>query len=176
MPFLIRPRVSAAIPGKFMDTSKYKTLYLQEVSGHLSGIESGLLALEKNPSDSAVIDQLFRFYHSIKGMSASMGYMPIMKLAHGRRILLSTMRSARCRHPNAHIGASPKPRCDEKARERRGTRAPLDLDILPYIDWLKGLSSGPPSPRKPGVKRRERAGQRARAQALKHHEGRGRRV
>ena len=158
MPFLIRPRVSAAIPGKFMDTSKYKTLYLQEVSGHLSGIESGLLALEKNPSDSAVIDQLFRFYHSIKGMSASMGYMPIMKLAHARRIC-STMRPARCRHPTL-ISALLQSLDAMKKLVSAVNKGAAGLGHPPYIDWLKGLSSGPPS-RASGGERRARAGQRA---------------
>ncbi|MBI5237365.1 MAG: Hpt domain-containing protein [Deltaproteobacteria bacterium] len=133
-----------------MDTSKYKTLYLQEVSGHLSGIESGLLALEKNPSDSAAIDQLFRFYHSIKGMSASMGYMPIMKLAHAQEDLLSSMRSGTLRATAALISALLQ--CLDALKKLVSAveqGAPLNLDTAPYIDWLKGLSSGadgPPSP------------------------------
>lgn len=151
MPFLIRPRGYAAIPGKFMDTSKYKTLYLQEVSGHLSGIESGLLALEKNPSDSSAIDQLFRFYHSIKGMSASMGYLPIMKLAHAQEDLLSTMRSGALQASAALISALLQSLdAMKKLVSAVEQGAPLDLDILPYIDWLKGLSSGAAPPAQAG--------------------------
>ena len=74
-----------------MDTSKYKKLYLQEASGHLSGIESGLLALEKDPNGEgapSIIDDLFRHYHTIKGMSASMGYDVISQLAHAQEDLL----------------------------------------------------------------------------------------
>ena len=75
-----------------MDTSKYKALYLQETGEHLSGIEQGLLALEKNPGDTKTIDDLFRHYHSIKGMSASMGYEPIQKLSHRQEDLLDKVR------------------------------------------------------------------------------------
>ena len=75
-----------------MDTSKYKALYLQETGEHLSGIEQGLLALEKNPGDTKTIDNLFRHYHSIKGMSASMGYEPIQKLSHRQEDLLDKVR------------------------------------------------------------------------------------
>jgi len=75
-----------------MDTSKYKALYLQETSEHLSGIEQGLLALEKNPEEARTIDDLFRHYHSIKGMSASMGYEPIQRLSHRQEDLLDKVR------------------------------------------------------------------------------------
>lgn len=75
-----------------MDTSKYKALYLQETGEHLSGVEQGLLALEKNPDDTKTIDDLFRHYHSIKGMSASMGYEPIQKLSHRQEDLLDKVR------------------------------------------------------------------------------------
>jgi two-component system chemotaxis sensor kinase CheA len=75
-----------------MDISKYKGLYLQETNSHLSGVEEGLLALEKAPADAAIIDNLFRHFHSIKGMSASMGYTPVMKLAHAGEDLLERMR------------------------------------------------------------------------------------
>ncbi len=134
-----------------MDTSKYKTLYLQEVSVHLSGIESGLLALEKNPSDSAAIDHLFRFYHSIKGMSASMGYMPIMKLAHAQEDLLSTMRSGALQASATLISALLQSLdALKKLVNAVEQGAPLDLDIAPYIDWLKGLSSGAAPPAQAG--------------------------
>lgn len=75
-----------------MDISKYKALYLQESGEHLSGIEQGLLSLEKNPGDTKTVDDLFRHYHSIKGMSASMGYEPIQKLAHRQEDLLDRVR------------------------------------------------------------------------------------
>src|SRR3990170_3048372 len=76
-----------------MDTSKYRGLYLQEADWHLSGIEQGLLALEKDQGDPETVDRLFRHYHSLKGMSASIGYEPIMRLAHAQEDLLSGIRS-----------------------------------------------------------------------------------
>lgn len=76
-----------------MDLSKYKSLYLQESGDHLSGVEKGLLELEKDPSKSATVDDLFRHYHSLKGMSASMGYSTIQKLAHAEEDLLDRVRS-----------------------------------------------------------------------------------
>ncbi len=75
-----------------MDNSKYKKLYLTEAASHLEGIEKRLLALEKSPADSELIDGLFRHYHSIKGMSASMGYTPVKELAHAQEDQLSKIR------------------------------------------------------------------------------------
>jgi chemotaxis protein histidine kinase CheA len=37
-----------------MDSSKYKSLFLQETYEHLSGIEKGLLTLEKTPGEWAI--------------------------------------------------------------------------------------------------------------------------
>ncbi len=75
-----------------MDNAKYRKLYLQEAASHLEGIEKRLLALEENPSQRDLIDGLFRHYHSLKGMSASMGFTPIKDLSHAQEDRLSLMR------------------------------------------------------------------------------------
>src|SRR3972149_11112888 len=77
-----------------MNESPYKALYLQEMSERLSGIEKGLLSLESSPGDKTVVDALFRHYHSMKGMSASMGYDPIKDFAHSQEDVLEGFRSA----------------------------------------------------------------------------------
>lgn len=78
-----------------MDTSKYKSLFLQETYEHLSGIEKELLTLEKAPGDASTVDKLFRHYHSIKGMCASMGYTPMQKLTHAQEDILDGMRQTK---------------------------------------------------------------------------------
>src|SRR3990170_2488817 len=77
-----------------MNESPYKALYLQEVSERLSGIEKGLLSLESSPGDKTVVDALFRHYHSIKGMSASMGFEAIKDFAHLQEDVVEGFRSA----------------------------------------------------------------------------------
>ena len=84
-----------------MDTSKYKKIYLEEAHTHLSGIEKSLLGLGEllgsdDPASSSFdsdIDNLFRHYHTLKGMSASMGYEEPKVLAHVQEDLLSLLRS-----------------------------------------------------------------------------------
>ncbi|MBE9528656.1 MAG: Hpt domain-containing protein [Proteobacteria bacterium] len=81
-----------------MDTSKYKKIYLEEAHTHLSGIESALLSLGTAPDEvdhlghDSTIDNLFRHYHTLKGMSASMGYDAPKELAHVHESLLSKLR------------------------------------------------------------------------------------
>ena len=65
-----------------MDMSKYKPLFLSETNEHLDSLESDLMVLEQQPADRERIDEVFRHLHSVKSMSASMGYDPISHIAH----------------------------------------------------------------------------------------------
>jgi two-component system chemotaxis sensor kinase CheA len=126
-----------------MDVSKYKSLYLQETGEHLSGIEAGLLLLEKNPGDSSVLDNLFRHYHSIKGMSASMGYEPMMRLSHAEEDLLDKLRSGRLAHSEAI--ASVLLKCLDAKKtlfERIHADEPLDIDVSALLESLHAAASG----------------------------------
>ncbi|MBI5642032.1 MAG: chemotaxis protein CheW [Deltaproteobacteria bacterium] len=126
-----------------MDTSKYKALYLQETNAHLSGIETGLLELEKG--SFAGVDDLFRHYHSIKGMSASMGYEPIMKLAHAEEDLLDKIRGKSIQ-PSKEI-VSTLFECLDALKNlvmRVEEDIPLDVDIAPFLMKIKGAVEGRP--------------------------------
>src|SRR3989338_767466 len=75
-----------------MDTSQYKTLFLQEAEEHLKGISEELLKLENEPHALSGIDNLFRHFHSIKGMAASMGYEAMAGFSHQLEDLLDAVR------------------------------------------------------------------------------------
>src|SRR5687768_15460973 len=65
-----------------MDLSKYRALFVTESREHLEGISRDLLSLERSPGDRALLDNLFRHAHSLKGMAASMGYESFALLSH----------------------------------------------------------------------------------------------
>src|SRR5439155_10164059 len=65
-----------------MDLSKYLDLFVCETREHLAAIEEDLARLEESPTDEALVQELYRHAHSIKGMAASMGYPGISELAH----------------------------------------------------------------------------------------------
>lgn len=65
-----------------MDTSGYLTVFIDESNEHLEVLYNQLLALEKNPQEKAIIEEIFRAAHTLKGMSATMGYQDLANLTH----------------------------------------------------------------------------------------------
>ncbi|HOP39634.1 MAG TPA: chemotaxis protein CheA [Geobacteraceae bacterium] len=75
-----------------MDMSQYKELFVSEVREHLQGMNEAIVTLEEAPDDREKIDFLFRMAHSIKGMSASMGYNEMAELSHKMEDLMDRVR------------------------------------------------------------------------------------
>lgn len=65
-----------------MDTSEYLGVFLDESREHIEVLYDQLLELEKNPAEKAIIDEIFRAAHTLKGMSATMGYNDLSSLTH----------------------------------------------------------------------------------------------
>jgi two-component system, chemotaxis family, sensor kinase CheA len=65
-----------------VDVAKYKALFIEQSREHLTELSRLLVAIEGHTDPAPIIDDIFRHVHSIKGMSASMGYEPIVTLAH----------------------------------------------------------------------------------------------
>lgn len=77
-----------------INMSKYLGLFVSESTEHLEALGRDLVALEKNPGDTAV-DSMFRHAHSVKGMASSMGFEEIAVLAHRVEDLVDGVRSER---------------------------------------------------------------------------------
>jgi two-component system chemotaxis sensor kinase CheA len=75
-----------------MDMSKYKSLFLSDTGDHLNDLETELVKVEQDPGDFEGIHEIFRHLHSIKGMSSSMGYDEMSRLAHRLEDLMSLHR------------------------------------------------------------------------------------
>src|SRR5690554_4106158 len=65
-----------------MDTTQYLDVFIDESTEHLEMLSKHLLALEKNPTEKAIIGEIFRSAHTLKGMSATMGYSDLANLTH----------------------------------------------------------------------------------------------
>ncbi len=76
-----------------MPRSDYKKIYIQESDELLQQLNAGLLLLEKEPKNSGALNSIFRSAHTLKSMSASMGFRPIADLSHKMEDLLSKLRS-----------------------------------------------------------------------------------
>ena len=75
-----------------MDMSKYVKMYVSESQDRLQRMDGLLLTLEQDSGDRGAIDTLFREAHSIKGMSASMGYEELAKVSHRMEDFLEQFR------------------------------------------------------------------------------------
>lgn len=75
------------------DMSAYRDVFLSESAEYLQAITDGLLALEDNPADLEPVETIFRGAHSLKGMSAAMGYGRTQELTHKMESLMDTVRT-----------------------------------------------------------------------------------
>ena len=75
-----------------MDTNQYMEMFLEESREHLQSLNDGLLGLESNPEDLSILNEIFRNAHTIKGMSATMGYTKIAELTHDMENVLDLLR------------------------------------------------------------------------------------
>jgi two-component system, chemotaxis family, sensor kinase CheA len=75
-----------------MDRVALGQLYRSESRDYLDSLGRSLLTLERGEGRQA-IDEAFRLVHTLKGMSAAMGYDSVVTLAHGVEHLLERLRS-----------------------------------------------------------------------------------
>lgn len=73
----------------------YRELFLSESQEYLTNISNCLVKLEENPSDKNSINEIFRCVHTLKGMSATMGFDKLSHLAHEMEDLLDELRNQR---------------------------------------------------------------------------------
>jgi len=71
---------------------EYKDIFLAEAREYLQGMTACLLELEKDPSRSEHLAEIFRAAHSLKGMAGAMGYALIAKTAHFLENMLEGLR------------------------------------------------------------------------------------
>ncbi|AOV08251.1 chemotaxis protein CheA [Sporosarcina ureilytica] len=78
-----------------MDTNQYLEMFLDESREHLQSCNQYLLKLESNPDDLTIVNEVFRAAHTLKGMSATMGYTDIADLTHVMENVLDAIRNAK---------------------------------------------------------------------------------
>lgn len=76
-----------------MDMNQYLEVFIEESKEHLQSCNDHLLELEKSPNDMSIINEIFRSAHTLKGMSATMGYEDLAKLTHKMENVLDAIRN-----------------------------------------------------------------------------------
>jgi two-component system chemotaxis sensor kinase CheA len=75
-----------------IDDSEYIELFLAEARENLETLNTAIVGVESDPTDSANVDVVFRVAHSIKGMAATMGYDQIAHLTHAMEDVFALLR------------------------------------------------------------------------------------
>jgi two-component system chemotaxis sensor kinase CheA len=77
-----------------MDPSQYADLFLTESREHVSAMNQWLLQLEREGAAGSAepVSAIFRAVHTVKGMSATMGYAAVAELSHELETLLDRVR------------------------------------------------------------------------------------
>jgi two-component system, chemotaxis family, sensor kinase CheA len=78
-----------------MELNQYLEVFIEESKEHLQACNEQLLELEKNPQDLSIINEIFRSAHTLKGMSATMGYEDLASLTHQMENVLDAIRNNR---------------------------------------------------------------------------------
>ncbi|MCQ5363726.1 chemotaxis protein CheA [Anoxybacillus salavatliensis] len=78
-----------------MDMSQYLEVFIDESKEHLQTINEQLLELEKNPDDVSIVNEIFRSAHTLKGMSATMGFEDLANLTHQMENVLDAIRNGK---------------------------------------------------------------------------------
>jgi two-component system chemotaxis sensor kinase CheA len=78
-----------------VNNAQYAELFLTESREHVSAINNALLELERGVADAdaaAAVSAIFRAVHTVKGMSATMGYAAVAELSHELETVLDKVR------------------------------------------------------------------------------------
>src|SRR4051794_25572616 len=78
-----------------MDTSQYLQMFLAEGREHLQELNLAVVRIEEQPDDRATVDEIFRIAHSLKGMSATMGFAAMAELTHAMEDVFELLRQRR---------------------------------------------------------------------------------
>jgi len=76
-----------------VELNQYLEMFIEESKEHLQSCSDNLLELEKNPTDLAIVNEIFRSAHTLKGMSATMGYEDLADLTHKMENVLDAIRN-----------------------------------------------------------------------------------
>jgi two-component system, chemotaxis family, sensor kinase CheA len=76
-----------------MELNQYLSMFIDEAKDHLQAMNQNMLALESSPKDINIVQSIFRSAHTLKGMSATMGFEDLAKLTHEAENVLDLVRN-----------------------------------------------------------------------------------
>lgn len=112
-------------------------IFLEESKDNIAKIGEKLLILEKEPKNIEILNDLFRYFHTLKGMYATMGFDEFADLTHKMEDLMDLFRSEKIEVTDNRIDILLK--CVnvlEEMIEEYEIKEKVDIDIENYIELL----------------------------------------
>jgi two-component system chemotaxis sensor kinase CheA len=78
-----------------MDTAQYLPMFMAEAREHLQELNLAVVRVEETPDDRETVDEIFRIAHSLKGMSATMGFEGMASLTHNMEDVFDLLKQRR---------------------------------------------------------------------------------
>jgi two-component system chemotaxis sensor kinase CheA len=78
-----------------MDMNAYLSMFIDESNDHLQALNENLLRLEGEPEELSIVQDIFRSAHTLKGMSATMGFEDLAALTHEMENVLDLVRNSK---------------------------------------------------------------------------------
>ena len=75
--------------------NQYLEVFIEESKENLQTCNEQLLELEKDPGNIAIVNEIFRSAHTLKGMSATMGFEDLANLTHKMENVLDAIRNGK---------------------------------------------------------------------------------
>ena len=131
-----------------METNQYMDMFLDESHEHLQSLNDGLLVLEENSEDISVVNEIFRNAHTLKGMSATMGFNKIAELTHEMEDVLDLIRKEQIKLTEDIVDTLFKCLDSlEQMVDNVGNGDPEDLiDVSDLVSKLSSISKGDAAP------------------------------
>ena len=128
--------------------NQYMDMFLDESHEHLQSLNEGLLRLEENMEEIDAVNDIFRNAHTLKGMSATMGFAKIAELTHEMEDVLDLVRKSQLKL-NEDIMDTLFKCLDslEQMVESVGNGEAEDVvDVSDLVAKLSSISKGTPAP------------------------------
>ncbi|MBW5444554.1 chemotaxis protein CheA [Cohnella sp. CFH 77786] len=78
-----------------MEMNQYMSIFIDEANDHLQSLNENMLRLEQQPEDIGIVQVIFRSAHTLKGMSATMGFEDLASLTHEMENVLDLVRNGK---------------------------------------------------------------------------------
>ncbi len=123
----------------YIEDNELRDLFKAECEEHLQNLDEGLLLLEKNPTDQATLDEVFREAHSLKGAGRMVGVIDVETVAHHFENVLGQAKSGKILLSSETIDRLYKGLdAVRKLVKQAVTGEPSGVDVLAVLAQLEG--------------------------------------